>query len=88
MSIADISTEYAFLSPEDRQHCVDVALDAIKSSHLLRVPRTPEDRQNAFVNWIAQWRVKLEPSIYAILRQEAPNSCALLSEQTLSTQLC
>ena len=70
MSLADVSLEYAFVPPEDRQRCVEVAIEAVKSNHSLRAPRNAEDRENAFAGWIAQWHSKLEPTIYAALRRE------------------
>src|SRR5689334_1633817 len=52
--------------------CIEIALTVVPSDTALRVPRTEEERQNAFAAWLTKWRAHYEPMIRVALEREYP----------------
>lgn len=69
---AETAPAWASEYPEEIERCIAIALSVVPSDTALRVPRTEEERQNAFAVWLANWRTHYEPRVRAALEQEFP----------------
>ena|SRR5258708_1743035 len=54
------------------EECVRHAIEFIESDHTFRLPRTEDERQNAFETWLEVCRGKLSPAIEADWKSRFP----------------
>ena len=84
MSVTTDFVRQPALSSREIRQAVDIAIAVVKTSYLLRVPRTPEQRVNGFAVWLEEWRNKFALIIASALRCEAPTMFADMPEDILA----
>ena len=65
------------------QRCADNAIAAIDASLSLRIPKTEQERQNAFAGWLAGYRAKIGVELQKQFAREFPSLFQCLSENTI-----
>ena len=84
MSITEVPVDVFPVTPEHARQLVEATLSAVQHSHILRVPKTEQQRQNSFAAWIAECRCQFEPLIYTALGETWPELYASVPEQRLA----
>ena len=65
------------------QRCADNAIAAIDANLSLRVPKTEQERRNAFADWLEEYRIKIGVEIEKQFAQEFPGIFQHLSENAV-----